>query len=291
MLLGDFESAWAESDAIQRRGKPDPNRFWDGRSPRGRDVIVRCLHGLGDTLQFIRYVHLLHQQANSVVIEAQPPLKPLLQESRLADCVITWGDAQPFWDMQIEIMELPRIFRTTLQTIPTAAPYLRIDAGAGSESATNSRLRVGIAWASGAYNPARSVPLQEIARLCKVRHIELFSLQAEPERSELASCGAPICDLYHQAASVLSAARTLQTMSIVITVDTMMAHLAGALGCRTWTLLPYACDWRWMLRRRDSPWYPSMRLFRQPRPGDWHSVIEEVQSELCSLTPGSSRVS
>src|SRR5579875_3153211 len=122
MLRGEFELAWRESDAIAARGKPDPHRFWDGSSLHGRDVLIRCLHGLGDTLQFIRYAPLLRKQTRSLTIEAQPTLKPLLELCPLADRVITWGDPEPRWDKQIEVIELPRIFRTTLETIPRNVP-------------------------------------------------------------------------------------------------------------------------------------------------------------------------
>ena len=114
MLAGHFELAWRESDAIAQRGTPDPHRFWDGRPLTGRRVMLRCLHGLGDTLQFIRYAPLIRKDAKSLTIEAQPKLKRLLEQSQLADCVTTWGEFGPPWDQQVEVMELPLIFRTTL---------------------------------------------------------------------------------------------------------------------------------------------------------------------------------
>jgi hypothetical protein len=124
MLLGDFESAWRESDLISARAKPDPNRFWDGRPLHGNRVLIRCLHGLGDTLQFIRYARLVREIARSLIIEAQPKLKILLERSDLAQDVITWSEPDPEWDQQDEIMDLPRNFRTTLETKPRTVPYI-----------------------------------------------------------------------------------------------------------------------------------------------------------------------
>jgi hypothetical protein len=124
MLLGQFESAWQESDRIAARGRPDPNRFWDGLPVDGRSVLVRCLHGLGDTLQFVRYAPLIRLRARRLIIQAQPPLKALLEEAQIADEVITWDEPEPYWNQQIEIVELPRIFRTTLASVPDSVPYL-----------------------------------------------------------------------------------------------------------------------------------------------------------------------
>jgi hypothetical protein len=278
MLRGDFESAWRESDAIARRGSPDPNRFWDGQPFAGRRVLIRCLHGLGDTIQFIRYAAPIRRQASSLTIEAQPGLKPLFESCGLADHVITWGEPEPAWDQQVEVMELPRIFRTTIDSIPADIPYLRIP-GTPRER-DHAPLRVALVWASSRFNPARSIPLRALADLCEQPGVEFYSFQGGPERDELIGCGISIRDWDKWTNNILGAARSLEEVDLLITADTMMAHLAGALGKPVWMLLPYEGDWRWMLNRSDSPWYPTMRLFRQAEPGDWASVIEEVQGAL-----------
>ncbi len=281
MLSGNYEQAWLESDRITSRGNPDPYRFWDGRPVDGRRVLVRCIHGLGDTIQFIRYASLIRHRALTLTIEAQPALRSLLAASSLADHVITWGDAEPEWDQQIEVVELPRVFRTTLESIPTDIPYLHVPAPApSSPNSASGPLRIGIVWASGPYNPARSLRLADLAALFENPRVSFFSLQAGDERAELASWAGQVTSLYDESGCVLAAAKTLLTLDLVITVDTMMAHLAGAMGRPVWTLLPFECDWRWMLNRADSPWYPTMRLFRQPRPGDWATVIQEVRRAL-----------
>jgi hypothetical protein len=283
MLLGDFESAWRESDSIASRGKPDPHRFWDGQPFTDRRVLIRCLHGLGDTIQFIRYAPLMRQRARSVTIEAQPTLKSLLEQACIADRVITWGDPEPDWDQQIEIVELPRVFRTTVSCIPNHVPYLIVPCEPPVHTAKGTQFRIGLVWASSGYNPERSMPLKHLAGLFAIPGTSFFSLQAGPQRAELEPWSNQIVDLYDGSPSVLPIAKTLLTIDLVISVDTMMAHLAGAMGRPVCTLLPYRCDWRWMMKRKDSPWYPTMRLFRQQRPGDWHSAIRQLERALRAL--------
>ncbi len=278
MLKGEFEQAWLESDNIARRGKPDPNRFWDGEALNGRRVLIRCLHGLGDTLQFIRYAPLVRKQARSLVIEAQPKMKALLELSGLADQVITWGDEEPPWDQQIEVVELPRVFRTGLASIPNGVPYLRAPL-AQSQNTSSAVLRVGVFWNASSFDPQRSLPVELIARWLDIPGVSFLNLQFGPPRFELD--GMP--RLREEEQSIFATAGVVGSLDLVISVDTMMAHLAGALGRPVWTLLSYRCDWRWMLAREDTPWYPSMRLFRQPEPGSWEAVVESVREELIAL--------
>jgi hypothetical protein len=280
MLLGDFESAWRESESIANRGNPDPHRFWDGQSFVGRRVLIRCLHGLGDTIQFIRYAPLIREQARTLTIEAPPTLKSLLEQAHIADSVITWGEQEPSWDQQIEIIELPRVFRTTVASIPNHVPYLNVPSELRSNVENGRPLRVGLVWACSSYNPGRSIRLKDLAELFVLPGASFFSLQAGPARAELEPWSSQVANLYDDSACVLAMARTLKTIDLVITVDTMMAHLAGAMACPVWTLLTYQCDWRWMVQRQDSPWYPTMRLFRQRQPGDWAGVVRQLQREL-----------
>jgi hypothetical protein len=289
-LAGDLEAAWKESDAIAKRGKPDPHRFWDGQPLDGRHVLVRCLHGLGDTLQYVRYAPMIREKAASLTIEAQPPLKSLLQDSGIADSVITWGDREPYWDQQLEIVELPRIFRTTVDSIPSSIPYIRVPSvNSDSVTARPRTIRVGLVWASGAFNPLRSLPLAVLADLFELPGFSFFSFQAGAEGAQLSPWAHQVENRYVESQSVLQTAVSLKTMDLLITVDTMMAHLAGAMGINVWTLLPFSCDWRWMMHREDSPWYPTMRLFRQPQAGDWLSVARQVGMALRSYSPGSTK--
>lgn len=284
MLTGDYEAAWRESDAIEARGNPDPYRFWNGESLAGKNILLRCLHGLGDTIQFIRYAPLIRAGASTLTIEAQPKLKLLLQEANLADRVITWGEPEPPWDQQIEVNELPRIFRATPSSIPQNVPYLHWGGTAPvAASASEQSLRVGIAWAASHFNPSRTVPLSLLAPLFDTPGTLFFSVQAGPEFADIQPWAHQVQSLTEESTCILQVANEMQRLDLIITVDTMTAHLAGALGRRTWTLLPFACDWRWMIGRCDTPWYPTMRLFRQRTPGDWQTAVQEVQKELKKL--------
>ncbi|MBV8866270.1 MAG: hypothetical protein JO210_12830 [Acidobacteriaceae bacterium] len=283
MLSGDFELAWRESDSIAARGNPDPHRFWDSRPLDGRRVLIRCLHGLGDTIQFIRYAPLVRAKARHLTLEVQPTLKDLLTYSRLADEVITWGEPEPAWDQQIEVVELPRIFRTLPESVPNGVPYLHAPAASlYRRRARAGLIRAGIVWNASNYNPARAIPAEAIAKLLDVPGVEFYSLQAGLERFDLIGHAPPIPQLFSEGECVLTTASLVRTLDLVVTVDTMMAHLAGALGRPVWTLLPYQSDWRWMLNREDTPWYPTMRLIRQNQPGEWEPVISKVKSELAA---------
>ena len=255
MLLGEFEHAWRESDSIAARGGHDPHRFWDGTSLTGKRVMLRCLHGLGDTIQFIRYAPMIREQARSLIVETHPQLVRLLHHAPGIDQVVTWGPNAPTfeWDSQIEINELPRIFRSALATIPSFSPGFslqRAERGSG-------RKRVGLIWSSSQWNPFRSIPVElAFGCACQGCDADLFSLQHGPDRDRIPTVRSHEGD-------VLDTATDMLTMDLVISVDTMTAHLAGALALPVWVLLPFEADWRWLLDRTDSPWYPTMRLFRQ----------------------------
>lgn len=288
MLKGDFGSAWIECDTIRYRAAPDPHRFWDGQPIDGRKVIVRCLHGLGDAIQFLRYMPRLRARASSVVVEVPPGLY------QLASCIedigeaITWGKLAPsvpvHWDVQMEVMELPYIFRTSLYELPIASNYLRIPESLRSPIASIPSLypRVGIVWAAGGWNPARSLPFSHVRRLLAKSDCEFWSLQGGSPNAEWLSL--PPSDKFRDGAEfgrgLLRLATLVYKLDLVITVDTLAAHLAGAMGKPTWVLLNHAADWRWLTNRNDSPWYPSARLFRQPTPGNWETLIDVVEEEL-----------
>jgi hypothetical protein len=304
MLRGDFESAWrlADRDLALRRGSgiavdswPRHMRpVWDGTPVDGRHVLVRCYHGLGDTIQFIRYVPLVAGRAASVCVEVQPQLLDLVSDvpgiDHLCGLPEDWEhDSRELGcDMQIDVTELPHAFRTTIDTIPATVPYLwpkpaEIAAARRRLGPLAGRRRVGLCWAAGAWKPERSLSPDELAPLAAVSDVAFVSLQrgAAYESWRVAEKGSSF------AAEVISdsiaeTAATIATLELVITVDTMVAHLAGALGVPVWVMLHAAADWRWLLDRNDSPWYPTMRLFRQPAPGDWGRVVEQVGAALAA---------
>lgn len=292
MLLGDFESAWSESDSIARRGAADPHRLWDGLPFTDRHVVLRCLHGLGDAIQFIRYARLIRNQAHSLTVEVPARLASLMEVVPGVDNVISWEvprGFEPHWDQQIEIMEVPRAFRTTLASIPNAREYIHVPAESSAvcrnKWSIDGEFRVGLVWASSAWDSSRSVPLEMLVPILTKPNVSFFSLQAGPDQMQILHLpSACRCnDLVGNSITPLETAAQISNLDLVISVDTMVAHLAGALGKPVWLLLHFASDWRWMLHRADSPWYPSMRIFRQQCPGDWASVIRSVGAALDGL--------
>ena len=298
MLTGRFEEAWNESDAIATRNGPDPNRLWDGLPFTGKRVVIRCLHGYGDAIQFLRYSRLVRREAASVTVQTDPQLVWLFHGVPFLDRVTTWTDGAGLrthdWDQQIEVMELPRAFHTTVATIPNETPYLWVDPRYGAESqlalGPSLKPRIGLLWEGGEWNPARNIPLGELDALLENPTVDFYSFQRGPGRAELLShrLGRRIRDLSGESPDVVHFAADLLNMDLLITVDTMAAHLAGALGKAVWVLLPYEADWRWMLDRCDTPWYPTMRLFRQRVRQDWRWPVQQVVEELKTFARSSS---
>jgi ADP-heptose:LPS heptosyltransferase len=288
MLLGDFEKAWRVSDAVAACGG-HPQALWDGRPFGGERVLVRCVHGLGDTIHFIRYAALLKAAGCEVIVETHPELVTLLSRLPFLDRVKTWaGDPvhRHEWDRQIEIMELPYAFRTTVDTIPAAIPYMEVPPPIKLQSRNRLRISsnrpaVGVMWASSSWNPARSIDARQMAAVVDC-DLPFYSFQRGDERADINVLrrNRNIVDTSEFSPGIADTAADLANMDLLITVDTMAAHLAGALGIPTWILLPFEADWRWMIDRTDTPWYPLTRLFRQPVPGDWAGVIESVVEEL-----------
>jgi hypothetical protein len=291
MLSGDFEAAWRESDDVRRRGVPDPNRFWQGEDVIGKQVIVRCLHGFGDAVQFLRYARPLRCLASRVIVECAPAMVGLARCMPGIDEVIVWGPNAPAvvpdWDVQIEVMELPYIFRSTLASVPSVEGFLKLPVSAldavHNALGSRSRQRVGIVWASGEWNPARSIRLETLLPIFERSDCEFWNLQGGSAREEwkILLAEAPVRDhpLLNDA-GLLPLAAFIAHMDLVITVDTLAAHLAGALTVPCFLMLQHAADWRWMTERTDSPWYPSVRLFRQPRPGDWETAVFQICTAL-----------
>jgi hypothetical protein len=284
MRRGDFATAWSISDALLGRKKDQTNlprwfqSVWDGTPVVGKRVLVRCYHGLGDTIQFIRYTSLLKAIAAEVIVWVQPSLIPLLQSVRGIDRLLPLHDGSPEveYEVDLELNELPYLFRTTPATVPADVPYIFVEPASLSR---NGLLRVGLIWQSGDWDNRRSIPFSELKRLAQATGTEWHILQRDAARAgwdgsfgSLSGGDNPLDD-----------ARLMRALDLVISVDTMTAHLAGALGVNTWTLLPFDSDWRWMLDRHDSPWYPTMRLFRQREEGKWDNVIDNVATQLSTL--------
>lgn len=305
LMLGDYENGWP---AFESRWKRDADRrhfahkLWDGSSLQGKTIIVRAEYGQGDTLQFIRYAPLLKQQGATVILEAQHTLISLLSKCPYLDRVIPVDDEGahlPDHDFQVPIMSLPYYFKTSMQTIPCPIPYISVPDSVQklwNTLAENTSFKIGICWEGSPYYEQfksafskKAIPLATFAPLASVPNVKLYSLQKMNGTEQLQSLpqGMHVHDFgpnfdYDNGRFVDTAA-VINKLDLVITTDTSVAHLAGALGKPVWVLLPLVADWRWMMNRSDSPWYPSMRLFRQKEAGNWEQVMGEVVQELTKL--------
>ncbi|MBX6363378.1 MAG: ADP-heptose--LPS heptosyltransferase [Gemmatimonadetes bacterium] len=286
MRRGDFGAAWAVSDAVLRARAglssthlPRHEQWiWDGTPLAGRRVLIRCYHGLGDTLQFVRYAPLVKTVASEVTLWAPPALLPLLRTAAGVDRLLPLHDGAPDvdYDVDVELLELPHIFRTTLETLPADIPYLHVPP---APRPSGDAPRVGLVWRAGDWDARRSLPTELAATLADVPGIELHVLQRGPARDEWPAAAGVLSG----SDDILELGALMRTLDLVVSVDSMPAHLAGALGVPVWTLLHAQADWRWMEDRADSPWYPTMRLFRQQRPGRWEPAVRRVADELAAL--------
>lgn len=283
MKQGNFVEAWEFSDKVLHSGKNrdyrnTPRHFqciWNGNSLQGKRVLVRCYHGLGDTIQFIRYAPLLKKIASEVILWAQPRLIPLLETAKGIDRIIPLHDGIPEveYDADVEIMELPHVFRSTIDTIPKNVPYLEVKK---ATLPVRSRITAGIVWQSGTWSESRSVPFTMLTRLLQLKNITFYILQDKAEEAGWI----PGSGIHPGKCTLLEHAEIINSLDLLITADSMPAHLAGALNVPVWVMLPENADWRWMVNREDSPWYPSMRLFRQEKEGEWEGVIGRIVGEL-----------
>jgi hypothetical protein len=299
MRAGDFAEAWRQTDRIEseRRTREAAGLFvwephyldWNGTPFDGRRVLVRCKHGLGDTLQFIRYVPLLRSRARSVTVHIQPQLVPLFAGcADFGEVRNGWTDAPPPYDVQVEIMELAYAFRSTQETLPKQVPYIPLENVRSCTDVLPRRspgggLRVGLIWAASDWDTTRSVPIEMLGPLCRAGGIQFYSLQQGNNRADWRRAAFPITALSRHTSDVTAAAAAMLEFDLIISVDSMTAHLAGALGRPVWLLLQHEPDWRWMTRRSDSAWYPTMRLFRQHTQGDWAPVVDDVATALHQL--------
>ncbi len=293
LLLGDLPRGWQGAEwrfqAHQVAASVYPQPRWDGSAAPHATLLVHHEQGFGDTLQFIRYVPRLRERVGRVVFVAQRPLVRLLEGFDGIDELVEGRTDRPVAvhaDLQVSLLSLPGIFQTTLENIPATIPYLQ----ARERWTLPEGCRVGLAWEGSAEhkaNRARSCQLMDFAPLADIPGVTFYSLQLGAAGRQAPPPGMRLIDWTARLHDFADTAGLVANLDLVIAVDTAVVHLAGALGVPTWSLHAFHGDWRWLLERDDSPWYPGMRLFRQPKPGDWASVMRQVAEALLCRVPES----
>jgi len=296
LLQGQYTKGWGKYDLRRKLySYADPGiKYWRGEELSGKRILLFCEQGLGDTLQFVRYARKITQLAAETTVWVQPPLERLLVNS-LPRCKIYAGPATPpeQYDFACSLHSLPLAFNTSEETIPRDFPYVlpRPDAiakwcAALDKADGGHQYRVGVIWAG---NPLhhndhnRSITFNLFSQLFDIKQISWVNLQVGNRTDDLSQTDNKIIDFSDNFSDFFETAAVIQNLDLVITVDSAVAHLAAAMGKKTWILLPYAPDWRWQLDREDSPWYPTVRLFRQQEIGDWQPVLSTVKSSLLEL--------
>ena len=292
---GDFERGfqeyeWRWIDSFPARDFARP--IWDGTPNNGKTILLHAEQGLGDTIQFIRYIGRFQLIGmHRVIVECQPALVPLLKGVKGIDMLIPRGEGLPPFDTHAPLMSLPRILKTTIHNIPSETPYLKANVDLVVHwkqlLASIREVRVGIVWQGSVAHPKdkiRSIPLRHFEGLSHLPGVKLISLQKGFGTEQLAEVEFSPMDFSGEmdvaSGPFMDTAAILKNLDLVICCDSAIAHLAGALGVPTWIVLNTQPDWRWMIDRDDSPWYPSVRLFRQSQPNDWTEVFLRIQQSF-----------
>jgi hypothetical protein len=305
LLQGDFAEGWREFEWRQPRlgtrqtPRTDLPPRWTGEDPAGRTILLQAEQGLGDVLQFARYAGVIAEQGGRVILEAYPPLKRLLASVPGVARVVTADDAlPPDIDWHLPLMSAPYVMGTRIETIPATIPYLIPDADLVTvwkkRLARLSGVKVGLVWAGDprphdprahAVDQRRSVALSKLTPLLAVPGIDFISLQKGAPAAQVTDIAPELrpLDLMDDVSDFADTASLVANLDLVISVDTSVVHLAGAMGKPVWILSRFDNCWRWLTEREDSPWYPTARLFRQTTSGDWNRVIARVTDALASL--------
>jgi tetratricopeptide (TPR) repeat protein len=298
LLRGDFASGWNEYEwRWKRTSAPKYGSFsqpaWQGEPLSGRTLLLHCEQGFGDTLQFIRLAELINKRGGRVVFVCPRTLIRVIRSCRAIDELVVENEPLPAFDVHLPLMSLPKVLGLVReQDLPATIPYLevdplRVEAWRARLAGVSGR-KIGINWQGNpkhTRDALRSIPLAEFSPLARVAGVQLYSLQKGPGREQLADLNErnSIIDLADELFDFAETGAACQALDLVITCDSACAHLAGALGRPVWLVLPAAPDWRWQLEREDSPWYPTMRLFRQSTLGDWSEVFARITAALQSL--------
>ncbi len=297
LMQGDLERGWVEYE-WRWRGDSYPARpfrqpAWDGSPLQGRTILLHAEMGLGDTLHFIRYAPLVQRRGGRVLVECQPPLLRLLGRCPGIDGLFPRGAALPAFDVHAGLMSLPRLFGTTLANVPAEVPYLFAEPDRvqqwGRELGQEPGFRIGIVWEGSRSNPYRRFRdfpptcFEPLARLEGVRLLSLQKGAGEEALREIAGRFS-VTDLGprldRDTGAFVDTAAVLMNLDLVIACDSAMGHLAGALGVPVWLALGHPPEWRWLLQGESTPWYPTMRLFRQDASRDWAPVFQRMAAEV-----------
>ncbi|HEY1683616.1 MAG TPA: tetratricopeptide repeat protein [Tepidisphaeraceae bacterium] len=299
LSIGDYEQGWLEyewrrkcadlSVAHQVFSQPQ----WTGEALNHRRILIHTEQGFGDAIQFARYLPLVAERGGQIILQCQPSLIRLFSSLPVHCQIIPQGDQLPDYDLHCPLLSLAHIFQTTLATLPQNIPYLHahpdlVDQWNQKLGPRDGRLRIGLTWAGNPRFPGdaiRSMHIKQLAPLSGLSGVQLFSLQKGIAAGQISNAPSDLnlIDLSADLNDFADTAAVMSILDLVITTDTSVAHLAGALGRPTWLMLQANPDWRWLPRSLNSLWYPSLRLFYQPAPGDWESVILSIRSELNNL--------
>jgi tetratricopeptide (TPR) repeat protein len=295
LQAGRWKEAWPEYEWRWRRGS-SPARHtekprWDGAVLSGRTILLWCEQGLGDAIQFVRYAALVKEKGGRVVLECPAQLTALLANCSGVDAVVAEGEPLPPFDVQASLLSLPGLFGTTPDTVPGTVPYLAPEPARATlwQPRMNaiSGFRVGIMWQGNRFyrgDRTRSFPLRELAPLAAVPGVRLVGLQKGPGADQIRSAPFAVTEFGDELdplpGGFRDSAAVMKCLDLVVSCDSAASHLAGALGVKTWLALSTTADWRWLLEREETPWYPAHRIFRQDRFGDWKGVFERMAAEL-----------
>jgi hypothetical protein len=297
---GLFKEGWHEHEwNLQKQGKfaPELRKLIDDNKIHGKTILLRPEGGIGDTLNFIRYAQRLKNMGAYIICAVQPCLMSLLSNTPYIDQLLPTNVALPNHDASVTLMSLPAVFYDNEQTIPQNIPYIfppqtRIDFWK-EVLPPNPHFKIGICWQPDVKNDIsrlpiarRGIPLSHFYHLGQNKNVMLYSLQKNDGLEQLKNVPLHVnlhvfddtFDTMH--GSFVDTAAVMHHLDLIISTDTATAHLAGAMGKRVWLLLPYGTDWRWIINRQDTPWYPTMRIYRQPHPWDWDSVIQQVKTDI-----------
>lgn len=300
LMNGQYKDGWAAYEsrfdmaAYKSNVKSVHDRLWDGGPLKGRRLLIHVEQGFGDTLEFVRYVSQVRERAGEgkIILLCEPELRRILETVEGVDEFYELGSNDTItYDVQLPLLSLPHRFGTTLETIPNKTPYLKVPTGTKAKIRRRKETKIAVAfvWAgrpTHSDDRFRSCAVNWFATLFDIPGVDFYSIQWGPRAAELEShlTRKNVTSMTDKLTDFAETAAIIDQVDLVIAIDTAVAHLAGALGKPVWTILPFGGEWRWLFRREDSPWYPNMRLFRQPILGDWRPVFQRMRIALTELT-------